>query len=251
MAFAASAAPDTQRETFMNSTSPRRRARLLTGVLAGAVLAVAAPLAASAHVHVTPDTSDAGATTRLAFSFSHGCDDSPTTAITITIPDGIDGVTPVLDGAWSISRGVGDDGIPTSVTYTALTPVESGVAASVALDVIFASSAANTAVAFPVLQTCVEGATDWAEVTADGQTEDDLAAPAPVVAVGAVAAAEDSDGHGHGEAADDDGEHAHDEADAAATASDADPVARWLSGGALVAALAALVVAVVGRRRRA
>lgn len=235
----------------MNSTSPRRRARLLTGVVAGAVLAVAAPLAASAHVHVTPDTSDAGATTRLAFSFSHGCEDSPTTSLTITVPDGIDGVTPVLDGAWSITREVGDDGIPTSVTYTAVTPVETGVAASVALDVIFASSAANTSVAFPVLQTCEVGSTDWSEVAGDGQTEDDLEAPAPVVAVGAVAAA--GDGHGHGATTDDatDDEHAHDEADAAATASDADPVARWLSGGALVAALAALVVALVGRRRRA
>ena len=160
-----------------------------------------------------------------------------------------DRVTPVLDGAWSISREVGDDGIPTSVTYTAVTPVESGVAASVALDVIFASSAANTAVAFPVLQTCVEGATDWAEVAADGQTEDDLAAPAPVVAVGAVAAAGDSHGHGAATDAATDGEHAHDEADAAATASDADPVARWLSGGALVAALAALGVALIRRRR--
>lgn len=239
----------------MNSTSPRRRARLLTGVVAGAVLAVAAPLAASAHVHVTPDTSDAGATTRLAFSFSHGCEDSPTTSLTITVPDGIDGVTPVLDGAWSITREVGDDGIPTSVTYTAVTPVETGVAASVALDVIFASSAANTSVAFPVLQTCEVGSIDWSEVAGDGQTEDDLEAPAPVVAVGAVAAA--GDGHGHGAATDastddaTDDEHAHDEADAAATASDADPVARWLSGGALVAALAALVVALVGRRRRA
>ena len=85
-------------------------------------------------------------------------------------------------------------------------------------------------------------------VAADGQTEDDLEAPAPVVAVGDVVA---DGGHGHGDD--------HDEAEATDAASpghsdavattDADPVARWLSGGALVAALAALGVALFGRRR--
>jgi len=235
-----------QRETFMSRTLSRRPARLLAGVVAGAALVLAAPLAASAHVHVTPDESTAGTSTRLGFSFSHGCEDSPTTSVAITIPDGVDGVTPVVDGAWTISRELGDDGVPTKVTYTAVTPIESGTSATVNLDVIFASSAAGTSVAFPVLQTCVVGETDWSEVATDGQTEDDLAAPAPVVAVGAVAA---SDGHGHGDAAED----SHDSAgtdDTAADASEptADPVARWLSGGALVAALAALGVAVAGLR---
>lgn len=239
------------------STSSRARARLLAGVVAGAALVLAAPLAASAHVHVSPEESEAGTTTRLDFSFSHGCDDSPTTAVVFTIPQGIDGVTPVLDGAWKISRSVGDDGIPTQVTYTAVTPVESGTAATVSLDVIFASSAADTSVAFPVLQQCVSGATDWSEVAAEGQTEDDLEAPAPVVAVGAVAA---SDGHDHGDGDGDADEHDHadagagadagDHADADAPAAQSDALARWLGGGALVAALAALGVAIAGRRRK-
>lgn len=238
----------------MTITSSRRRARLFAGILAGAVLAVGAPLAASAHVHVTPEESAAGATTRLSFSFSHGCEDSPTTAVTITIPEGIDGVTPVLDGAWTISRELGTDGIPTQVTYTAVTPVENGVAAAVALDVIFASSAVDTSVAFPVLQTCVVGSTDWADIAADGEEAHDLEAPAPVVAVGAVAEA--GDGHGHADADTEtettEGEHGHDDAstETPAAASDGSgTVALWLSGGALVAALAALGVALVGRRR--
>ncbi|MBN9213985.1 MAG: nuclear export factor GLE1 [Microbacterium sp. SCN 70-200] len=244
----------------MSSTSSRRRARLTAGVIAGAALVLVAPLAASAHVHVSPEESAAGTSTRLDFSFSHGCDDSPTTAVTFTIPEGVDGVTPVLDGAWIITRTLGDDGIPTEVTYTAVTPVESGVSASIALDVIFSSSASGTDVAFPVLQQCVIGETDWAEVAADGQTEDDLESPAPVVAVGAVST---DTGHSHSDASDDaDATDATDATDAAEhtdhatddaateTASDADPVARWLSGGALVAALAALGFAIAGWRRR-
>lgn len=241
----------------MTTRTPARRTRLaVTGVVAGAALALAAPLAASAHVHVTPEDSAAAATTRLSFSFSHGCDDSPTTALVFDIPDGVDGVTPVLDGAWTISREVGDDGIPTQVTYTAVTPVETGISAAVAMDVIFSSSASGTDVAFPVLQQCVTGETDWSEVAEDGADAESLEAPAPVVAVGAAA---ETDAHGH--AATDEHADADDHADADADAQDAsaqgeaatstDPVALWLGGGAFVVALAALVVALTGRRRRA
>lgn len=235
---------------------PHTTRRIVLGGLLGAALVIAAPLAASAHVHVTPDESAAGTSTRLGLSFSHGCEDSPTTAVVVTIPEGVDGVTPVADGAWTISRELGDDGIPTQVTYTAVTPIESGISATVSLDVIFASSASGTSVAFPVLQKCVVGETDWSEVATEGQTEDDLASPAPVVAVGAVAT---DAGHGHGsaDASDEDASGDADHADADASgeahadgAAQADPVARWLAGGALVAGLAALGVALTGRRKR-
>ncbi|MGB4780340.1 MAG: hypothetical protein WBP48_18510, partial [Microbacterium sp.] len=60
------------------------------------------------------------------------------------------------------------------------------------------------------------------------------------------------DEHGHADGATshtDPDEQGHADQDAAASgAAPADPVARWLSGGALAAALAALVVAVTRRR---
>ncbi len=236
----------------MTTRTPARRTRLaLAGIVTGATLVLAAPLAASAHVHVTPEESAAGASTRLAFSFSHGCDASPTTAIVLDIPEGVDGVTPVLDGAWTISRETGDDGIPTRVTYTAVTPVEDGVAASVAMDVIFSSSVSGTDVAFPVLQQCATGETDWSEVAEDGADTASLESPAPVVTVGDVV---EGDGHGHSDASDEHADAAGEHADAVETgdaANTTDPVALWLGGGALVVALAALVVALTGRRRRA
>jgi uncharacterized protein YcnI len=229
-------------------TPARRRARLAGGVALAAALVVAAPLAASAHVHVSPEAASASASTRLSFSFSHGCDGSPTTALVVNIPDGVDGVTPVVDGAWTISRETGDDGIATQVTYTAVTPVEDGFSAAVALDVIFATSAANTDVAFPLVQLCENGQNDWIEIAEEGQSTDDLEAPAPVVAVGAVA---EGDGHGTDAVGDDHagtGDHADGDAAPQSTA-EADPVARWLSAGALVAALAALGVTLLRRRR--
>lgn len=219
----------------------RRRTRLAAGLAAGAVLAVGAPLAASAHVHVSPGESPAGESTRLDFGFSHGCDGSPTTALVFDIPEGIDAVTPVLDGAWAIERELGADGIATEVVYTAVTPIEDGVSATVSLEVIFASSAAGTDVGFPVVQDCADGQTAWTEIAEEGQDPHELDAPAPVVAVGAVADADDGHGDAHS------GADASADADATTTG---DPVARWLSGGALVAALAALGVAIFGRRRR-
>ncbi|WP_434812418.1 DUF1775 domain-containing protein [Microbacterium sp. bgisy189] len=225
------------------TTRTRSRARLIAGSVAGLALAAAAPLAASAHVHVAPGDAPAGATTRLDFSFSHGCDGAATTAIIVDVPEIVDGLTPVLDGAWTISRELGDDGIPTRVVYTAATPVEDGVAASVAMDVIFPQSAADTGVPFPVTQQCGDAQTAWVEVAEDGQDADDLEAPAPVVAVGAVA--EDTEGHGH-DSGDAEATPETHQADTVTTTDD--PVARWLAGGALVAALAALVVALLRRR---
>lgn len=236
------------RKHTMTTFVPARRSRLLTGGLVlGGALVLAAPLAASAHVHVTPEAASASASTRLSFSFSHGCEESPTTSLVVTIPEGVDAVTPVVDGAWTIERELGANGVATQVTYTAVTPVDDGLSAAVAMDVVFASSVANSEVAFPIVQQCETGQTDWIEVADEGQSVDDLEAPAPVVSVGSVA---ETDDHGHAAEEGDHAEGDHEETDAAATESSAaDPVARWLSGGALAAALAALAVTIVRRRR--
>ena len=228
----------------------RRTRRLALGATAGLALALAAPLAASAHVHVDPGTASAGGTQTLTFSFSHGCDDSPTTSLAIDIPDGVANATPVVQGGWTISRELGTDGVPTRVVYTADTPVENGLKASVSMDVLFAEDAAGTAVAFPVTQTCVTGETAWTEIAEDGEDPHDLDAPAPVVEVGA-AGDEATGDHGSGAAGDHDGHESTDDTDASAEASapSADPVARWLAAGGLVAGIAALVVVLVRRRK--
>ncbi|KQP69039.1 nuclear export factor GLE1 [Microbacterium sp. Leaf288] len=232
------------------SRSSRTR-RVVIGVTAGLALAIGAPLAASAHVHVTPETAAAGGTETLTFSFSHGCDGSPTTALAVDIPAGVGNATPVVQGGWTITRELGTDGVPTRVVYTADTPVEDGFAAAVSMDVLFTEGTAGTALAFPVTQTCAAGETAWTQIAEDGEDPHDLDAPAPLVAVGA--AADDADaGHadadGSGHASDD---AAAADAEAAASVASADPVARWLAAGGLAAGIAALVVVLVRGRRRA
>jgi len=215
--------------------------------------ALYAPLAASAHVHVDPETAAAGATETITFSFAHGCDGSPTTALAIDIPEGVANATPVVQGGWTITRDLGTNGVPTRVVYTPDAPVEDGLKASVAMDVLFAESAADTALAFPVTQTCTAGETAWTQIADDDQDPEELDAPAPVVTVGAVADAEAAAGH-HGGGSDAVAvavADADDDTAAAASADPADPVARWLAAGGLVAGVAALIVVLVRGRRRA
>lgn len=229
------------------STPARRRVRTLTGVTAGAALALALPLAASAHVHVTPEEVASNGSTRIDFSFSHGCDGSPTTALVVDIPAEAQGAVPVVDGAWTITTEDGESGIPTRVTYTAVTPVPDAYAASVGMNVIFPASTEGESFAFPVTQQCEAGEAPWVEIAEDGQDPHDLEYPAPVVVVGAAA----EDGHGghtSGEHADDADDAVADAENAASTAPAADPLPVWLSAGALVVAAAALVLAIARRR---
>lgn len=100
-------------------TRTHRASLTAAGILGGAVLALAVPSLASAHVGVSPDELVAGDHGVLTFSFSHGCEDSPTTALRITMPDGLASVAPTLDGDWNIQVERGDDGLVSAVTYTA------------------------------------------------------------------------------------------------------------------------------------
>ncbi len=237
----------------MSTVPPRRRARLFAGILAGTALAVAAPLAASAHVHVSPGTAAAGASTTLTFSFSHGCDGAPTTALVIDIPDQATAVTPVFNPGWTSEQETAADGTVSRVTLTASEPVPDGVRADVELDVVLSETAAGEDVAFPVVQECADESSAWTEISDDPEVE--LDAPAPLVTVGEASAAEDGH-HGESPAAEEDhSEEAHGASDqdaandAAETHSAADPVARWLAGGALAAGLGAVFLAVWRTRR--
>lgn len=228
----------------MTTTTPaRRRARLAAGLIAGAALTVAAPLAASAHVTVDPTEAAAGGHSVLTFAFSHGCEDSPTTALTIDIPEGVAGIAPEVQPGWTIERVGADTGVPTQVVFTADQPIESGLRATVSMQVDFSEDLAGEDVAFPVLQECVDGAVDWAELAEAGQDPHELEAPAPLVAVGEPAA----DGHGadHG-----DGTDAGDAgSDAAAVSADVSPLPIVLGAGGLVLGAAGLAAGLIALRR--
>ncbi|WEK59526.1 MAG: YcnI family protein [Candidatus Microbacterium colombiense] len=220
------------------SSRTTRTSRLAAAVIGGALLAVAVPSIASAHVTVSPDELVAGDHGVLTFAFSHGCENSPTTALRITMPDGLASVAPTMDGDWNIAVERGDDGLISAVTYTALAPVPTDLRGAVSMSVGLDEDTPET-LAFPVEQKCVEGTTEWNELAAKGEDPHSLDAPAPVVSVVAGAA----DGHG-----------THRDAEPSAEASEesaqSSPWSTVLGAGGLVAGLAALVVSILAYRRR-
>ncbi len=224
-------------------TRTRRNALATAGILGGAILALAVPSMAGAHVGVSPDALVAGDHGVLTFSFSHGCENSPTTALRITMPEGLASVAPTMDSDWNIQVERGEDGLVSAVTYTAVAPVPTDLRGAVSMGVGLDESTPDT-LAFPVVQQCVEGAAEWTQIAENGEDPHSLDAPAPVVSVTAAAAG------GHGEHAGTEAS-AEDSADDSAPSSATDPVGVALGAGGLVAGIAALVVAILAYRRKA
>lgn len=166
--------------------------------------------AASAHVSVTPNDTAAGASSLATFSVSHGCDGSPTTAMTITLPQELDDATPTVNPNWTISKKVQKLDTPRtlengskvserteSITYTAKTPLVDHERDAFTLSMQL-PDAAGTTLHFPTLQKCESGQTDWKEIPAEGADHDSVEAPAPAFAVTEAVA---DDGHGNAAAA--------------------------------------------------
>ena len=158
---------------------------------------------ASAHVTVTPSTTQAGAYAVLTFSVGHGCEGAPTTALTIAMPEAIPSVTPTVDPAWTVEKVEEKLAAPVTdahgnqitervskVVYSARQPLADGFRDTVELSVQLPEDAAGETLAFPVVQTCTKGETGWVETAAEGQDAEALELPAPVVTV--------TEGSGHG-----------------------------------------------------
>ncbi|MCP2031527.1 uncharacterized protein YcnI [Okibacterium sp. HSC-33S16] len=224
--------------------------------LTSAFLVVAAPLAAGAHVSVTPSSAPAGQTAQLTFSVGHGCDGSATTALTFTIPEEIVSVTPTVNPNWDVSKTSVDLAEPITdshgnalaqrvgeVVYTAHQPLADGFRDTVTLQLTLPADNAGETLAFPVLQTCEVGETAWTEIAADGQDPHDLDAPAPTISVTDASASEAAHGSASGSA---------DAAGASSAAAQApanpDILARILGIGGLLVGAIGVVLAVVARR---
>lgn len=206
----------------------------LAAALAGAFI-LAVPAAASAHVGVSPDHITAGESTLLTFSFSHGCEDSPTTALRVTMPAGIGGAWPTFDSDWSTDIETTANGSVSAVTFTAAEPVPKTLRGMVGLTVITDKNAGDQLV-FPVEQRCVTGTNEWTQIAKDGEDHHSLDAPAPVVSLSTDAA---DSGHGDHEAA-----PAVQNDDSSMSA-----LPMILGGGGLAVGIAALVLAIRAYRR--
>lgn len=233
--------------------SARRTAARL-GAIAGTtgLLTLGLAGAASAHVTVTPSTTSAGAYSVLLFSVGHGCEGSPTTKITIKVPEGINSVTPTRNDFYDVTKELVALDPPVTdahgneltervdtVTYTARTPLPDGYRDTFEVQAQIPEDAEGTTLTFPTVQTCEQGETAWTQTPAAGQTEDDLESPAPAFEVTAAG----EGGHHDGEEAE---ESAADPvaAEAEPTATQAAAVVSDDDGNGL--AIAGLATGVIG-----
>lgn len=210
-------------------------ARIALAAGAGALLAVAAPLSASAHVGVSPSTTGAGSYSVLTFSVPHGCEGSPTTAIAITIPEEVASVTPTVNPGWEVSA-TKDGQRVSQVVYTAHEPLPAELRDTFELSVRLPEGEQGDRILFPVLQSCVQGSADWADPSEDAEL------PAPSIVLSAS-----TGGHDHDDGSADAGHGGEAEQEA----HPADVLARSLGLGGLVVGAAGAVVALVALRRKA
>lgn len=241
------------------STHARRTvAGAATGLVAAALVLVA-PVAASAHVHVTPGSTEAGATTELAFSYSHGCDGSPTRRVEVTMPDEIASIALIANPGWQVASELVDGA--RTVVFTTDAPTPDAVRETLEVEVTLPDDAPEgTVLAFPALQVCETGETLW------GDDDPESDSPAPTITIGAEAGAHDHGGHDHGAAGEGEAAHDHGDADAAAQEAGGEPASAEaaapaddagaspavpVSIAALVVAALAAVLGAVSLRRQA
>jgi uncharacterized protein YcnI len=173
-----------------------RRTLSVSAVAAGtAALMLAGIGGASAHVGVTPDKTAANSYALLTFGVPHGCDESGTTKITITLPAELDDAQPTVNPNWTVQKVVEElpepkktaDGASitkrtSQIIYTAKEPLDHELRDALVLSVKLPDAAGKT-LYFPTLQNCEQGQTDWSEIAPEGQDAHALKAPAPAVTV--------------------------------------------------------------------
>lgn len=183
-----------------------RSIALPAAVIGLSALAVAP---APAHVSVSPGEGAAGTYAVGTFSVGHGCEGSPTTEVTIKIPDALYAVTPTRNANWDVTKNQVTLDEPVedahgneitervdTVVYTARTPLPDGYRDTFELS-FQVPDAAGTTLVFPTLQKCVKGQNDWIEVAAERAEEPEHPAPTFRVLAGT------GDGHGTAEEGDD------------------------------------------------
>jgi uncharacterized protein YcnI len=179
----------------MNTTALRRTLTPAAAAAGAAVLLLTAATGASAHVGVSPDKTAANSYALLTFGIPHGCEESGTTKVAITLPAELNDAQPTVNPNWTVEKVTEQLAEPkkladgssitkrtSQIVYTAKAPLAHELRDALVLSVKL-PDAAGTTLYFPTLQSCETGQTDWSEIAKDGQDPHSLKAPAPSITV--------------------------------------------------------------------
>ncbi|WP_341705384.1 DUF1775 domain-containing protein [Ferrovibrio sp.] len=170
------------------------RAFLAGAMLATLAAAVATQPSARAHVVADPALAQPGSYFRTALRVPHGCDGRPTTALRVTIPDGVVSVTPQAKPGWQVAvamrkldrpvdagHGRMTDMVPGEVSWTG------GSLPGNLFDefglVLKLPATPGAQLWLPVVQGCDGGEARWEQIPAAGQSAHDLPRPAALIRI--------------------------------------------------------------------
>ncbi|ART53077.1 nuclear export factor GLE1 [Acidovorax carolinensis] len=149
---------------------------------------------ANAHVTLEYQVANAGSGYKATFRVGHGCGESPTREIAVTLPSGVQGAKPMPKAGWTIAierealaaprtdhgKRITDE--VRRIRWTANTPADALPNAPYDEFVLQARLPAQAGVLYwPVAQVCEQGRVDWAELPGASRKPDDLKFPAPVL----------------------------------------------------------------------
>ncbi|MET3720604.1 MULTISPECIES: YcnI family protein [unclassified Arthrobacter] len=191
----------------MNTTVLRRALTSAAAAAGTAALLLTAAAGASAHVGVTPDKTAANSYALLTFGIPHGCEESSTTKVAITLPAELNDAQPTVNPNWTVEKVTEQLAEPkkladgssitkrtSQIVYTARTLLAHELRDALVLSVKLPDAAGST-LYFPTLQSCETGLTNWSEIATDGQDPHSLKAPAPSITISEAADAHAADGH--------------------------------------------------------
>ena len=138
-----------------------------------ALLLSALATPAMAHVVIANPQAKAGGTFIAGFRVSHGCAGSPTNTITVTVPESIVTARPQPKAGWTLSMThaklaapVAGEGGPITERVSSITWSGGPLPADQYDEFVVMLRLPDTAgtLNFPVLQSCLKGAENWAEL---------------------------------------------------------------------------------------
>jgi uncharacterized protein YcnI len=163
------------------------------------VLALAMAAPAAAHVTADPHKLPADGFATIAFRVPHGCEGSPTTRVSVQIPEGVVNVKPEAVPGWTVATKTGKYAQPVDLFGEQVTEGVREVTWSggslpdsqyqdFGVSVKLPPGDAGTKLNFPTVQTCAKGVTRWIQIPVEG--EDEPEEPTPQVELTAAAADE-------------------------------------------------------------
>ncbi len=167
---------------------------MLKPIMIAAGLVALGATAASAHVTLETGEVVAGSSYKAVLRVPHGCEGSPTTRVSVRIPEGVIAVKPMPHAGWNVETVKGKYAKAYDFYGAArprASPRSPGAAATCPTTTTTSSSSAACSpptcragtIYFPVVQECENGVERWIEIPAAGKTADDYESPAPELTV--------------------------------------------------------------------